>query len=172
MEGICLKLFNFCLIISKKNELFFFYHTGNMEEDYYYDEAGYDGAEIVEEDDYEGDEGEGEFRAEFGAFDRAGHLRVFAETEEDQFFNNMELYAYRNGVPSNMEDLRKEFSLLARNYPHPRCLNPGACYSMSRFRNPVTGKYEWDSTKYSEQQFRGITKYSLIRYIAIFNKYA
>jgi hypothetical protein len=160
---------------TNKNELFFFQSNGNMEDEYY-DEApdgGYDGEEIIENEEneeFEGDEGEGEFRAEFGAFDRAGHLRVFAETEEDHFFNNMELYGYRNGVPKNMDDIRSEFSVLARNYPHPRCLNPGACYVMSDFRNR-DGLYEWDLTKYNEQKFRGITKYTLIRYIALFNKY-
>jgi len=163
---------------TNKNELFFFQSNGNMEDEYY-DEGGSDGEEIAEYEgdeelegyEGEGDEGEGEFRAEFGAFDRAGHLRVFAETEEDHFFNNMELYGYRNGVPKNMDEIRREFSVLARNYPHPRCLNPGACYVMSDFRNRATGSYEWDLTKYNEQKFRGITKYTLIRYIALFNKY-
>jgi hypothetical protein len=163
----------FGAVFMKKNESLFFTHIVNMDE--YYDE-GYDGAEIVEnvenEEDYEDGEGDDEFRPEFGAFDRAGHLRVFAENEQDQFFNNMEHYAYINKVPTNMEVIRREFSVLARHYPHPRCLNPGACYSMSEFRSRGSGRYEWDSEKYSEQRFHGITKYTLIRYIAIFNKYA
>ena len=148
-------------------------YDDQYEEDQYEDNAGYDGAEIVEEneDEYDGDD-EGEFKAEFGAFDRSGHLRVFAETEEDQFFNNMELYAYRTGIPSNMEDIRKQFSVLVRNYPHPRCLNPGACFSMSAFRDRASGRYNWTSGEYREDEFRGITPFTLLRYIALFNKYA
>jgi hypothetical protein len=164
------------------------YDEAPVDGEYNYDDGpvgGYDGEEIAEEpeepeeydveealeenDDY-GDDGEGELRNEFGAFDRAGHLRVFAETEEDQFFNNMELYAYRNGISKNMEDIRREFAVLARNYPHPRCLSPGACFIMNDYLNRA-GLYVWNADKYDENKSRGVTRYTVIRYIAIFNKY-
>lgn len=134
---------------------------------------GYGGEEGEVEVEYEE---EGEFKEEFGAFDRAGSSSVFnkfPETEEEFFYQNMVTYALRMGItPNDVNELRKLFSVLVKNYPHPRFLHPGVCFAMRTFQTP-DGKYEWNRDKYVEhkQRLLNISEFTLIRYILIFNKF-
>ena len=125
--------------------------------------------EVQDEYEYQGEQ---EFVNEFGAFERSGYVRQFAETEEDIFLNNMEIYARLHTIGFNRS--MNEFSTLLINYPHPRFLNPQACFDMKHFYDRRRNKYVWDNAKYDDQKGKSISSSSsiLYRYIDLFNEFA
>ena len=142
------------------------YGNGDNDGEIDFDEP--DEADIHEEAEEE------DFKEEFGAFARAGSSSVFnkfPETEEEFFYQNMVSYALRVGAVSDVNELRKVFSTLVKNYPHPRFLNPGACLAMRTFY--TTTGYTWDKDVFlrHKRDLLNLSEFTLIRYIALFNKY-
>lgn len=130
-----------------------------------------------EQDDDEEEQAQGEdeyedtFVNERNAFERSGFSRnAYAETEEDMFLNNMENYARANKQDFNRSS--HPFTMILINYPHPRCLNPAACFNVLHFMK--NGKYIWDKNIYDTKIKNNeidVSSSILYRYISLFNEF-
>ena len=128
-----------------------------------------------EEDQAQGEEEYNEYEDTFvnerNAFERSGFSRnAYAETEEDMFLNNMEIYARANKQDFNRSS--HPFTMILINYPHPRCLNPAACFNVLHFMK--NGKYIWDKTIYDTKIKNSdidVSSSILYRYISLFNEF-
>ena len=131
--------------------------------------------EEVEAEAYEPEEEMDEMVAERDAFHRTGFERKgYAETEEEIFLNNMEVYARTHNGSFDRSNY-PFYSILLSKYPHPRCLNPQACTDVMKFFNQEKRKYVWNKNQYDDLIASNTILASssmLYRYIALFNEFA
>ena len=138
-----------------------------------------DGEEEDAEGEVEVEEEEAEmeeemFENERNAYERSGYVRnAYAETEQELFLNNMEIYARTHKQDFNRNE--HPFAILLSTYPHPRCLNPEACFHVLHFKN-ASGAYVWNKSVYDkkiknpDKPEYDITSI-LYRYVDLFNQF-
>jgi hypothetical protein len=126
--------------------------------------------EDVSEQDAE-DNDEIEFKDDFKSRERVSFQREIPQTESEMFLYNIEEYSRVHKLRSTPYN---DYSVLLQQYPHPRCLHPGASIATSYFLEKSRKSYVWDKTVFDriKDQYKTLTPTIMYRYIKLFNYYA